>query len=143
MPTMDELLHLHHSAKTGIPGKDFVASQAGQRHLHSRRTCLLRDDIGIQAIHGRLVHRSKRLRYGYQRILLRQRDLMMVRVEPLRYGARKFRLVEFVFTKHQRERARTRASRTQQRYQAAGVYTARKKYTDRNIADQLQAYRVS
>src|SRR5581483_11564516 len=89
--------------ETGIASEELIPAKSGERNLHSCSPRLPRDEICVDPVNGRLIHRLQRAGNGIERVALRNRNLSMFRAETLCHGARVLGLRVFGLPEDQRK----------------------------------------
>src|SRR5579864_4661207 len=138
-PPAHKPFHARHSLKTGVSGEHLIATEPRKSYLYARSPCLTRNEIGIDSVHGGLIHRPNCVWDRFQRVLLRNGNLPMLSSELLRDRPGVFRLAVVSLAEDKRECIEVRVIATEERDQAARVNPTRQKDAHGNIADQLRA----
>ena len=134
-------LHLWNHFEAVIPGKEFIATQSRKRDLDPGGSSLAGDKERVNAVDGGLIHRRQGRGYAIEHIALRNRQLLVLSRECLRYCAGIHRLVVIWFAEDQRESVGA-AELAEQCHQTAGIDTSRQENTDGHVTHQVQTYRL-
>src|SRR5579859_7734574 len=124
IPQLSEAFHAWNGAEVRISGEDFVTPKTREGNLYTRTTSLARNEVCVDAVHGRQIHCSQGVRDGGQNVSLRHTDLVVIGVELRGDGAGVLRLGKIGFTKDNRERAGSNTATAQNADQRAGIDAA-------------------
>ena len=135
-----------HVAKRWIAAEKLVATQAGNRHLQSQFARRFADEPGVETIDRGLVHRIENFRQIIAEFLLGH-DTRGVSRPVLRRDLRRDRRLVLAspakFFEGQRHRLDVLLSRiAHQTDQSAGVDSAGKECTDRNVGYEMVTHAV-
>ena len=126
-----------------IAPEDLVSARSRQDGGHALTPGRGGDDVGIDAVHGRLVHRPEEAGDGVEESPRIQQDLAVVRLEPASHASRVRDLAVGGLVEPDGERGeRPVPSLTRQRHQRRRVDPAAQEDAEWHVADQVKPDRV-
>ena len=98
----------------------------------------VRDNVRVDSVAGRLVHRCERRRQLVQQLGLVEHDLSVLRLKAHSHAPGVRCLVVLLFRETYRKRPRYAPALPHQRHDGAGIDSSRQECRDRYIAHQMQ-----
>ena len=70
-------MKLHGAAKTWVAGEELIAAKAGERDGYSGFFDGFGDHVGVDAVHGWLIHRLERVGQHAQKVIFGKQDFLV------------------------------------------------------------------